>query len=138
MRLPGVRHTKQKEAIARALETAKRPLSLEEVIEGARVHYPTLSERTVFRALKEMMESMLVARVQFPGQPIRYSLPTGAHNPHFVCRGCQKLFVLPYETPPLDDLYRGPEGFVKTGGEIVFYGYCPDCAEQADKAMRTV
>ncbi len=138
MRLPGVRQTKQKAAIARALEEAGRPLSLEEVMEGARAYYPTLSERTVFRALKEMMESMLVARVQFPGQPVRYSLPTGSHSPHFVCRGCQKLFVLPYETPALDSFYQGPEGFLKTGEEIVFYGYCPECANRLEKSSRTV
>lgn len=122
-----VRQTRQKEALAQVFSDAGRALCLEEILEEGRRHYPGLSERTVFRRLREMMEEGDLVRVYLPGHPARYEVPTHQHRPHLVCRGCGQVFVLPEETPCLLDSYPVPEGFQLEGEEVVFYGRCPDC-----------
>ncbi len=121
------RNTRQKEALAHVLDDAGRALSMEEILSEARKLHPTVSERTVFRRLADMMADRELLRVYLPGQPPRYERPTWQHRPHLVCRGCQQVFVLPTETPTLLDTYPCPPGFQLVGEEVTFYGYCPDC-----------
>lgn len=128
------RMTKQREAIHTVLEEARRPLSLDEILEMARQHYPKLGERTVFRNLKEMIEQLQVIRLNFPGQPHRFEIATGKHHPHVVCRDCQKVFDLEKETPDILAQYKSPPEFKLEGEEVLFYGRCriTDCAHKKD------
>lgn len=118
------RLTKQRGAILKVLEDAQRPLSIEEILERARVEYPKLGERTVFRHLKEMTGEMTLVRLNFPGQPNRFELPSGTHHPHVICRQCQKVFNLEQETPDVLEQYPSPPEFELEGEEVVFYGRC--------------
>lgn len=126
---PPFRRTRQREAIYSALGDAERPLSFEELLERAREHYPRLGERTVFRNVREMLDDHSLVRVYLPGQPARYELPTGNHCPHFICRKCNNVFVLPEETPDILPEYAAkiPDAFVAEGEEVIIYGYCREC-----------
>ena len=127
MKTPGVRRTKQREAILGTLQEAGRPLSLEEIRDGARGRCEGIGERTVFRAIREMMDEYLLVRVFLPGQPTRYELPTGEHRPHFICHSCGLVYVLPGETPEVMSGFQAPEGFRIKGEDVVFFGSCPQC-----------
>ncbi len=48
------RQTRQKAALFEALQASGRALSMEEILERGRAHYEGLSERTVFRRLREL------------------------------------------------------------------------------------
>lgn len=126
---PTFRRTRQREAIYAAMRDAERPLSFEELLERARGHYARLGERTVFRNVKEMLEDHSLVRVYLPGQPARYELPTGSHRPHFICRKCNNVFILPEETPDILPEYASkiPPAFVAEGEELIIYGYCRQC-----------
>ena len=124
---PATRQTRQKEALARVFADAARALSVDEVLAAGRSYYPALSERTVFRRLRELMDERKLVRVFLPGHPARYEVPTHVHRPHLVCRTCQQVFVLPTETPSLLDSYPVPPGFHVDGEEVIFYGTCPEC-----------
>jgi len=130
---PKSRNTRQKQAIVKALQQSSRALSMEEILAAGREHYESLSERTVFRQLRDMMDVRELVRVYLPGQPARYELPTGRHCPHFICRRCNQVYVLPDETPEIIPTYPCPPGFSLEGEEIIFYGTCADC-KPGDKA----
>ena len=128
---PATRQTRQKEAIANVFARADRALCLEEILEEGRQHYEALSERTVFRRLRELMEEGQLVRVYLPGHPARYEVPTRLNRPHLVCRDCAQVFVLPEETPSLLASYPTPPGFELNGEEVIFYGRCPECRQAA-------
>lgn len=126
---PTFRRTRQREAIYNALSEAERPLNFEELLERARMHFPKIGERTVFRNVREMLDEHSLVRVYLPGQPARYVLPTGNHCPHFICRNCNNVFVLPEETPDILPSYASkiPPEFIPEGEEVIIYGYCREC-----------
>lgn len=126
---PTFRRTRQREAIYNALSEAERPLNFEELLERARTHFPKIGERTVFRNVREMLDEHSLVRVYLPGQPARYVLPTGNHCPHFICRKCNNVFVLPEETPDILPGYASkiPPEFIPEGEEVIIYGYCREC-----------
>ncbi len=131
----GSRKTRQKEAIRRVLTEARRPLSLEQILQRARTHAAKLGERTVFRHLREMTDDHILVKVYYPGQPPRYELPMGGHHPHFICHDCSQVFVLPGETPDLSASYPAPANLRLQGEEVVFFGQCvkSHCPYEAEK-----
>lgn len=119
------RQTKQREAVLEALRGAGRALTAEELWAAARPQAPRLGVRTVYRQIRELIADGQLVGLDYPGQPPRYELanPEGHHS-HLVCRGCGKLWDLPGE-PVVQ--FTPPPGFVVTGEEVVFYGWCPHC-----------
>lgn len=112
------------------LETADRPLTREEILERGRRQLPRLGVATVNRAIRAMTENFEIVGVEYPGQPRRYELPVDGEHPHFICRACDRLFDLP-ATMKLP-LIKVPEGFIVTGGEIIYSGKCADCAKRSN------
>lgn len=109
--------------------TAGRPLTPQEIFEAAERECPGLGLRTVYRQIKEMVESGGIVGIDYPGQPLRYEAVTGHHGAHFVCRKCNRLYTLKHEVMdvPLPDEPR----FEITGQETIFYGegkgLCDQC-----------
>ena len=122
-------NTEQRVVIFSVLKEADRPLTREEILERGRRQLPRLGIATVNRAIREMTENFEIVGVEYPGQPRRYELSIGEEHPHFICRTCDRVFDLPVsmQLPPI----KVPEGFVVTGGEVVYSGTCAECAEKA-------
>ena len=123
------RSTRQRKAILEVLEEFGRPLAFDEIFNGAKERCPGIGERTVFRNLSEMVDEMELARVHYPGQPNRYELPspTGSHHLHFICRVCNQVYSLPFETPDLKDSIPKHPDFVYEGEEVILFGHCREC-----------
>ncbi len=118
-----IRKTRQREAILRAFEQHRRPLTAAEVFALAKEIAPRIGMRTVYRNIRELVEEGKLAGVDYPGQPIRYAqVLDKAHKPHLICRRCRKLFELDLEIP--DVAVKNPPGFVIEGEEVIFYGRC--------------
>ena len=122
-------NTEQRGVILSVLKNADRPLTREEILERGRRQLARLGIATVNRAIREMTDNLEIVGVEYPGQPRRYELPVGKEHPHFICRTCDRVFDLPasMKLPPV----KVPEGFVVTGGEIVYSGTCAECAGKA-------
>lgn len=124
-----IRQTRQRDAILRALREAGRPVTIVELHALARADVPRLGLRTVYRQVRDLVTEGVLVAVDYPGQPLRYeAVTTGVHRPHFICRQCEKVYVLNIEIPDLNP--PEPPGFTIEGEEVVFYGICPACQKK--------
>lgn len=101
-------------------------MTAEEIHRLAREAIPKLGISTVYRLLRRMLDEHRLVRVDFPGQPPRYELPTRDVHSHFICSACHKVFDLP-ETPESLPVQL-PQGFKTTGYELVVFGECAECS----------
>ena len=120
------RKTQQRQAIREALQEADRPLSPQEIHEGAGRSVEGLGIATVYRNVKAMVEEGYLRAVELPGAPSRYELAGKEHHHHFHCRRCDRVFEVEECPGSLRDL--APEGFEPESHEIILYGLCPECA----------
>jgi Fur family ferric uptake transcriptional regulator len=121
------RTTRQKTAIQAAIESARRPLSAQEILEEASLQVTQLGIATVYRNLKSLVLEEKVHVVTLPGENPRYESNTVAnhHHHHFQCTSCQRVFDV-HDCP--GDLKRmAPQGFVVERHELTLYGRCADC-----------
>lgn len=113
-----------------AIDSARRPLTPQEVLEVARERVPALSVATVYRNLKSLLQEGAIHRVPLPGDNPRYESNHAAstHHHHFQCRHCQRVFDV--HNCPGDIEQMAPKGFVVEHHELTIYGQCADCARE--------
>ena len=120
------RSTRQRSAIRSVIEAATRPLTPQEVLDGARSEVAGLGIATVYRNLKLLVEEGSVQVVELPGDSPRYESKHLAHHHHFQCSACSRVFDV-HGCP--GDLSRfAPAGFHVESHELTLYGRCADCA----------
>lgn len=122
-----LRSTRQKEAIRRAFESDRRPLSGAEVFRAAAQEVPGLGIATVYRAISSFVEEGTIVAVPIPGEPARYETAEAAarHHHHFHCSECGRVFDIPGCPGGVDRL--APPGFEVSGHEILLRGRCAEC-----------
>lgn len=120
------RSTRQRAAIRAVIEAAARPLSPQEVLDGARADVSGLGIATVYRNLKLLVDEGSVQAVELPGESPRYESTHLAHHHHFQCRVCQRVFDVHGCPGALGHL--APTGFVVESHELTLYGRCAECA----------
>lgn len=118
-------NTRQKTAIRDAFIEADRPLSPDEVLEGAQRHHPTLGKATVYRNIQSLVEEGWLQTVEIPGESPRYEVAGKEHHHHFQCSRCKKLYELQGCIPAFK--MKVPRGFRTTGHEFFLYGLCSHC-----------
>lgn len=118
-------NTRQKAAIRDAFVEANRPLSPDEVLEGAQIYHPGLGKATVYRNIQSLLEEGWLQPVEIPGDSTRYEVAGKEHHHHFQCNRCKKLYELDGCLPFKPKL---PRGFRVTGHEFFLYGLCAQCS----------
>ena len=119
------RNTRQRRAILQAFAQAGRPLRPCDILELGQKQVFGLGLTTVYRNIRQMTAEGTLVRVEYPGQPARFELPSGKVVPHFICRGCHQVYYFDQEAPLVD--YAPPPNFIIEGQEVVFFGHCPEC-----------
>lgn len=117
--------TRQKAAIRDAFLEADRPLSPDEVLEGAQRHHATLGKATVYRNIQSLVEEGWLESIEVPGDSTRYEVAGKEHHHHFQCNQCKKLYEL--EGCIASFKPKLPRGFRTTGHEFFLYGLCSQC-----------
>lgn len=128
------RNTHQRDSIRDFLQAAARPLSPAEILSGAQRKIPRLGMATVYRTVKELVESQWLRPVELPGEPARYELAGQAHHHHFHCRQCNRVYDVAGCPGNLRPLL--PSGFELQDHEVVLYGKCERCALSPAKKQR--
>ncbi len=128
------RSTRQRIAIRSAIRAARRPLSPQEVLEGARGSVRALGLATVYRNLKRLVDEGLVQVITLPGQSARYEARESSHHHHFQCTTCRRVYDVPGCPGNLRRL--APRGFRVEHHEVTLYGRCSDCGRRNVRAAR--
>ncbi|MDG2055443.1 MAG: transcriptional repressor [Phycisphaerales bacterium] len=122
------RQTKQLQTIRAAIETAERPLSINELHQLAKQEIESIGLRTVYRAVRRFEAAGEIVRVAVPGGNDRYELATVAakHHHHFHCTTCDSFFDIHGCPGGLNKLL--PEGFKLEHHDLTLSGLCASCA----------
>lgn len=123
------RKTSQRQAIQQVFSVAGRPLSVAEALEHAQSRIESIGSATVYRAINALLEDGFLTAVQIPGEPARYELAGLKHHHHFHCAACGRVFDIDGCPGAMKDLC--PAGFELTGHELMLYGRCVECVEDA-------
>jgi Fur family ferric uptake transcriptional regulator len=120
------RSTRQRRAIAKALEDAGRPVTPEELLVLAGREVPRLGIATVYRAIRDLRAEGSVVAVEVAGHPTCFESAHHGHHHHFHCRLCRTVFEV--HACASDIAAMAPKGFRLEDHEIVLRGLCSDCA----------
>ncbi len=119
------RNTRQRRAIEDVFQTTDRPLSTQEVLDAAQDHKPGLGIATVYRTLKQLIDSGWLTVVKLPGEPPRYEVAGKPHHHHFYCRTCGRVYEVLGDPALLNPLI--PPGFRLDDHDLVLFGRCAAC-----------
>ncbi len=123
------RKTSQRTAIIRALKSADRPLTPQEVLDLATGDAAGLGIATVYRNLKALVAAGTIQAIGLPGETTaRYELCGKKHHHHFHCRSCQQVYEV--EGCPGNIAPIVPKGFQMHDHELIIYGTCAECGKK--------
>ena len=128
------RTTRQRAAIRLVIQRAKRPLTPQEVLEGARAAVRALGMATVYRTLKLLAAEGTVQVITLPGESPRYEMGVSAHHHHFQCTACRRVYDIP--GCPGNLRRMAPRGFRVEHHDVTLYGRCSDCSKRKLRAAR--
>ena len=126
----GVKPTSNRILVAKALETAQRPLSLMEL----ETRIKTIDKSGIFRALTLFREHHMVHIIEDGGDGVRYELCRSHDDEHdddmhvhFFCEVCRQTYCLDnIKIPPVEL----PGGFVMNTVNYMVKGTCPNCRDR--------
>ncbi len=124
----GWRLTSQRRVVAEVLDGEHVHLTADEVHARAVDRLPEISRATVYNTLGEMVTLGEVLEVSTDGRAKRYD-PNAHHaHQHLVCSGCGAIRDVHPQGDPIAALPANERfGFVISGAEITYRGFCPNC-----------
>lgn len=129
----GLKVTAQRAAICQALEAmaGKEHPTAQEIHEASRNYHEGVSLATVYNTLSVLKSQGLLYELgpDLDGA-LHFELNTEAHV-NVICVKCKRIVDL-HEMPnaTMRDAVAQQTGFHLLGGQILYYGYCPDCREE--------
>ena len=136
LRQHGLQVTAQRLAVLRAV--GGRPHATADEIEGVvRQEIGAVSRQAVYDALGVLTDKGIIRRIQPARSPARFEDRGDDNHHHLVCRACGITVDVPCAvgyTPCLaasDD-----QGFVIDEAEVIYWGTCPECRQDADRVGR--
>ena len=124
----GVRPTRQRRAVAAALEEFDDFRSAQEVHEALRAGGATVGLSTVYRALQAMADAGELDMLRSEAGEAVYRRCSGSHHHHLVCRTCGATVEV--EGPTVErwtNAIAGEHGYADISHTLEIFGTCPDC-----------
>jgi Fur family transcriptional regulator, stress-responsive regulator len=132
VRQAGLRLTAPRLAVLTAVQGKGRHRDAETIADAARKQLGTLSTQAVYDNLHILEEAGLVRRIQPSGHPARYEARVGDNHHHIVCRRCGSIADVDCTVGAAPCLEPSADhGFVVEEAEIIFWGQCPSCQQEA-------
>ena len=123
----GLRLTAQRRQVYNVLLLKRDHPSAEEVFMRAKSAMPDISMATVYNCLETLVKCGLVRQVNHDRKATRYC-SNMQHHHHFYCDGCGGAFDIEPGRAGGEPRIEMPPGFRVRNFEILFRGYCPECA----------
>lgn len=122
----GLKVTPQRQAVFQALYRDTTHPTAEVIWDRVRAQMPSVSRRTVYQVLNDLVDLGEVQVVTVANGPTLFD-PNVALHDHFVCNQCAS--VIDVDAGARAEMPRsGYSGFEVDSAEVVFRGKCPDCA----------
>lgn len=125
-RSTGRKMTPQRQSIFRVLHGSGTHPTAEAVYEQVKADMPTVSLRTVYQTLNDLVAMGEIDATHLGTRSVRFDPNTAPHH-HLVCDVCGWVQDVVAELPPVQ-VPDGVEGFEVAATEIVFRGRCHRCA----------
>lgn len=130
LRERGLKATRQRDEIVRALREAEAHVTVDELYQRVRRRNPRIGYATVYRTLRLLAESGWASARRFGDGTARFEHRVeGKHHDHLICLGCGK--IQEFENDRLEALQERiarQEGFRVREHKLELYGYCQNCA----------
>ena len=125
----GLKLTRQREEILRALMAAQRHLGIEELYATLKKQDPAIGRATIFRTVKLLQECGLVAEVGSANGRSKFELKADRpHHDHMICVECGR--IIEFQSPMMERFQDGAirrHGFVALWHRHEIFGRCRDC-----------
>jgi Fe2+ or Zn2+ uptake regulation protein len=139
LRMADLRVTRPRVAVLEAVDDHPHA-DTETILTAVRSGLPDVSRQAVYDVLNALTAVGLVRRIQPLGMVARYESRVGDNHHHVVCRSCGVIADIdcavgdaPCLTPSDDDNVL--EGFVLDEAEVIYWGFCPDCASATSRSQ---
>ena len=134
LREHGLHVTPQRLAVLQAVAEHQHATA-DSVLELVRTSIGTISRQAVYDSLAALVDAGILRRIEPAGSPARYETRVGDNHHNVVCRDCGTLADVECavgDTPCLTA--ANDQGFTIDEAEVVYWGQCPQCAQQRQQA----
>lgn len=127
----GLKRSRQRDVIVAAFIEANGHVSVEALLAAARKQDGKISQATVYRTIKLLLEAQIATARHFHDGHAVYELNDnirGTHHDHMVCTQCHRIveFIDP-QIEARQHAVAKAHGFVLTDHRMELYGVCRDC-----------
>jgi Fe2+ or Zn2+ uptake regulation protein len=105
----------------------------DEILTSVHRVMPDMSPATVYNTLHELVEMGSLRELDL-GLGERYYDVRVAEHAHLVCQRCGHVEDVPCDLSKLNMPPKHMRGFQILGCNVIFHGYCPACASEADSS----
>jgi Fur family ferric uptake transcriptional regulator len=131
VRNPRQRATRQRAAVAAALDSVPDFLSAQGLHELLRRRGDNVGLATVYRTLQSLAEADEVDTLRTGDGEALYRRCNSGHHHHLVCRSCGAAVEVAGRTVEnLTDQVATQHGFTEVSHTFEIFGYCPSCSSR--------
>jgi Fe2+ or Zn2+ uptake regulation protein len=128
----GFKVTPQRQCIFRVLHGNGSHPTAHAVFESLRQEMPTISLRTVYQTLNDLVALGEIQQFDVGTGAARFDPATGAHH-HLVCTRCGAMRDVHCDPAGLRLPARQHQGFIISGAEVIFRGLCTKCSRATSR-----
>jgi Fur family ferric uptake transcriptional regulator len=129
MSMGGARPTRQRRAVAAALQSSEEFRSAQEIHDHLRRNGDNVGLSTVYRTLQALADNGDVDVLRTEDGEAVYRRCSTTHHHHLVCRGCGRTVEV--EGPTVERWSTSvakEHGFTDVSHTLEIFGTCPSCA----------
>lgn len=127
----GLRNTDQRSAVIDFLKQAKKPVAVQELVAALQ---GSVNKVTIYRMLKQFVDSGLVRQLELGGRAKYYEFdPGNDDHHHLICESCGMIEEV--EACHVEDVEKEVLKYTKnfktvSRHSLEFYGLCKKCAQK--------
>ncbi len=135
LRAAGLRLTPQRRAICELLGASKEHPSAQQIYTALKPLYPSLSLATVYNTLDALVSLGAINALGPAGDAaVHYDADTEPHV-NLACIRCHRIIDLESDhVAALENEVSHTSGYQILGASVTYYGLCPDCQQEVEKA----
>lgn len=135
-RAQGLKVTPQRQCIFRALDGSTFHPTAEAVYATVRAEMPTVSLRTVYQTLNDLVAMGELEQLAVGTGSARFDPNLEPHH-HLVCERCGRVADVTVDFPDVAVPPGADQGFTVQSTEIVFRGICVECSTAVSTTIPT-